>query len=495
MTIDEVIAGVPAWAGRDVQAESIEGGLTNANYRLTVGDEQFCVRIPGSDSSLLAVDRRAEYLNTLAAAEAGVGAHVRYTVGDEPVMVLEWISGEVQDEETLHRDGAVEQIAASVRRLHAGPRVRQRVRHVPDPAAVPRDLRLEPASRSRTTTTTTSRVVRRIEKAMAVQGAELVPCNNDLLAANYIARPSGFRIIDYEYAGMNDPCFELGNTVAESKLGHERLERLIELYFGAPLRNRVARAHLWAAMANYGWTLWACIQREVSDIDFDFWEWGVDDKYARAVAAFTGPELRAGSTTCSAATERFRFLVVEPAADDARQERRLRLEPERRVEASASSVCRPMCWPGTCSARCSTMAARSPAGGGSTPSRRRPGTRCRRRRRAAAPFPPRDRRRARRRRAATGRTSAAAPRATGRCRSRRRRGRPSPAPSRRRPMRSPRRTGMARAYSSNPQMPRVPRSHWSGCWASGTAQAGFACATACAVRTRTFSRAFGSFRR
>ena len=122
MTIDEVIAGVPAWAGRDVQVESIEGGLTNANYRLTVGDEQFCVRIPGRDSSLLAVDRRAEHLNTLAAAEAGVGAHVRYTVGDEPVMVLEWIDGEVQDEETLHREGAVEQIAASVRRLHAGPR-------------------------------------------------------------------------------------------------------------------------------------------------------------------------------------------------------------------------------------------------------------------------------------------------------------------------------------------------------------------------------------
>jgi hypothetical protein len=90
MTIDEVIAGVPAWAGRDVQAESIEGGLTNANYRLTVdGGDQYCVRIPGKDSSLLAVDRMAEYRNTLAAAEAGVGAHVAYTVGDEPVMVLE----------------------------------------------------------------------------------------------------------------------------------------------------------------------------------------------------------------------------------------------------------------------------------------------------------------------------------------------------------------------------------------------------------------------
>ena len=291
MTIDEVIAGVPAWAGRDVQAESIEGGLTNANYRLTVdGGEQYCVRIPGKDSSLLAVDRMAEYRNTLAAAEAGVGAHVAYTVGDEPVMVLEWIDGEVQDEETLHREGAVEQIAASVRRLHAGPafgnafdmfRIQQRYRAIcrEHDFKIPDDYDdHEP-------------IVRRIEEAMAVQGADLVPCNNDLLAANYIATPAGFRIIDYEYSGMNDPCFELGNTVAESKLGHARLERLIELYFGAPLRNRVARAHLWAAMANYGWTLWACIQREVSDIDFDFWEWGVDDKYARAAAAFTGPEL------------------------------------------------------------------------------------------------------------------------------------------------------------------------------------------------------------
>ena len=213
MTIDEVIAGVPAWAGRDVRVESIEGGLTNANYRLTVGDEQFCVRIPGRDSSLLAVDRQAEYLNTLAAAEAGVGARVVHTVGDEPVMVLEWIDGEVQIEETLHRDGAVEQIAAGVRRLHAGPRFGNALRHVPDPAAATAPSAPSTASGSRTTTTTTAASCAGSRQAMAVQGADLVPCNNDLLAANYIDTADGFRIIDYEYAGMNDPCFELGNTV------------------------------------------------------------------------------------------------------------------------------------------------------------------------------------------------------------------------------------------------------------------------------------------
>lgn len=291
LTIEDVIAGVPAWAGRDVRAVEITGGLTNRNYRVEVDDERFCVRIPGADSSLLAIDRQVEYRNSLAAAASGAGAAVVATVGDLPVMVLEWIEGVPQSDETLRaHPHAVAYIADACRRLHAGPafvnafdmfRIQEGYRRIVGERgfAIPDDYDdFEP-------------VVRRIEAAMRVQDVPLAPCNNDLLAANYIDTGSGFRIIDYEYSGMNDPCFELGNTVAESKLGDDRLEAIVERYFGAALRNRVARAQLWAAMANYGWTLWACIQHAVSDIDFDFWEWGVGDKYARAKAAFTGPDL------------------------------------------------------------------------------------------------------------------------------------------------------------------------------------------------------------
>jgi thiamine kinase-like enzyme len=290
MDIDEVIAGVPQWAGLDVGIESIDGGLTNANFRLTVGADRYCVRIPGKDSSLLAVDRQEEYRNTLAAAASGAGAGVFATVGDIPVMVLEWIDGEVQSGETLRRDESVPRMAAAIRRLHAGPdfvntfdmfRIQQRYLAIVKERGfrIPPDYeRWEP-------------IVRRIEAAMAVRGAERRPCNNDLLAANYIDTADGFRIIDYEYAGMNDPCFELGNTWAESELSDEQLETLVAAYFGEHLRNRVARARLWSIMSNYGWTLWAAIQQAVSDIDFDFWEWGIDGKYARAVAAFTSPDL------------------------------------------------------------------------------------------------------------------------------------------------------------------------------------------------------------
>ena len=75
-SIEEVIAAIPAWAGRAVAAEPVPAGLTNRNYRVTIDDEVVFVRIPGADTELLAVDRANELHNTRAAAAAGVGPRV-----------------------------------------------------------------------------------------------------------------------------------------------------------------------------------------------------------------------------------------------------------------------------------------------------------------------------------------------------------------------------------------------------------------------------------
>jgi thiamine kinase-like enzyme len=131
--------------------------------------------------------------------------------------------------------------------------------------------------------------VRRIEEAMAVRDEGTVPCNNDLLAENFIDVGDGFRLIDYEYSGNNDACFELGNVWSESNLALEQLDELVAHYYGRPLANKVARARLWGLMSKYGWTLWAPIQDGVSDIDFDFWGWGME-KYDRAVPEFEGSD-------------------------------------------------------------------------------------------------------------------------------------------------------------------------------------------------------------
>src|SRR5205823_10486656 len=108
-------------------------------------------------------------------------------------------------------------------------------------------------------------------RALAVRAEPAVPCNNDLLAANFIDDGSRIWLIDYEYAGNNDACFELGNIWSEADLDLARLDELVAAYYGRPSRAKVARARLFGLMCKYGWTLWACIQNETSDVDFDFW--------------------------------------------------------------------------------------------------------------------------------------------------------------------------------------------------------------------------------
>jgi thiamine kinase-like enzyme len=131
--------------------------------------------------------------------------------------------------------------------------------------------------------------VRRIEAALATSAEPTVPCNNDLLAGNCLDDGTRVWLIDYEYSGNNDPCFELGNLWSESGLTADQLEELIAHYYGAVIPQKVARARLQGLMSKYGWTLWASIQDGAADIDFDFWAWGME-KYERAVAELTSPD-------------------------------------------------------------------------------------------------------------------------------------------------------------------------------------------------------------
>ena len=131
-----------------------------------------------------------------------------------------------------------------------------------------------------------------------------MPCNNDLLAGNFIDDGDRMWLIDYEYSGNNDPCFELGNIWSECGLSTDQLDELVAGYYGdgcahktrpGPAAGRSSR--------KYGWTLWGCIQNGSSALDFDFWDWAME-RYEGAVAEFNGARLRRGcSTTCRRTTE------------------------------------------------------------------------------------------------------------------------------------------------------------------------------------------------
>jgi thiamine kinase-like enzyme len=285
--IEEILPLVPELEGAESVSE-LAGGLTNTNYKVDVEGRAYVVRVSAKDAGLLAIDRENEYYNSVAAAEAGVGAAVVAYLPERNVLVLEFIEGRTQRPEDLRRGDRLDWVAAACRRLHGARRFRddfnmfriqQRYLRLVQERGFrlpPRYLEFEPQ-------------VRRIEAAMAARDEGTVPCNNDLLAENFIDVGNGFRLIDYEYSGNNDACFELGNVWSESNLSLDQLEELVTHYYGRPLVNKVARARLWGLMSKYGWTLWASIQDGVSDIDFDFWSWGME-KYERAVAEFDGPD-------------------------------------------------------------------------------------------------------------------------------------------------------------------------------------------------------------
>jgi thiamine kinase-like enzyme len=289
VSVDVTLAGileiVPELRNRRSVSELV-GGLTNTNYKVETDDGAYVVRVSSKDAGLLAIDRENEYLNSVAAAEAGVGAAVVAYLPEQSALVLEFIQGTTQTAEDLQRGGKLDLAAAACLQLHGARRfrddfymfdiqrrylgiVQERGFRLPD-----RYREFEPQ-------------VRAIEEAMAVRDEGTVPCNNDLLAENFIDVGGAFRLIDYEYSGNNDACFELGNLWSESNLSEDQLDELVVHYYGRRLRNKVARARLWGLMSKYGWTLWASIQDGVSEIDFDFWEWGME-KYERAVAEFEG---------------------------------------------------------------------------------------------------------------------------------------------------------------------------------------------------------------
>jgi len=286
MDLEEALRRVPCLAGA-LSIDELTGGLTNRNVKVTTAAGAFVVRLSSNESGLLAVDRDLEFANSQHAADAGVGAQVMDYLPGQGVLVVGFIEGTTFTDADVALESNWPRIADACRRLHQGPRfengfdmfdIQQRYLTV----VTDRGFRLPAGYLEHMPT------VERLRSALAAHSDPTVPCNNDLLAGNFIDTGDQLRLIDYEYSGNNDPCFELGNIWSEAGLPLEALDELVSHYYGERRPEMVARARLMGLMSKYGWTLWASIQDGVSTIDFDFWGWGME-KYERAVAEFGSP--------------------------------------------------------------------------------------------------------------------------------------------------------------------------------------------------------------
>jgi thiamine kinase-like enzyme len=283
LTPEAAIARIDDWKGRDVRWEPLGGGITNHNYVLTVdggsgkpNGGKYVMRIPGDGTDAF-IDRERELSNHAAAAKAGVTPPLLYTLEPEKCTVVPFIEGETMHPETLA--GNRERLGKVVDVVHAYHEkatftneivvfdmvrdymVMARDVDAPLPPDVDRMLALAD----------------QIEQLMARDAPRPVACHNDLLSENFILDASGkMWVIDWEYGGMADPYFDLGDLCVEHPLSDDEERFVITRYCGGFDEPRYSRMLLYKLVADLWWSIWAMIQVRLSKIDFDFYEYGMN---------------------------------------------------------------------------------------------------------------------------------------------------------------------------------------------------------------------------
>jgi thiamine kinase-like enzyme len=283
---DDLFDRTVSLARRPRTVHELPGGLTNRNYKVTTPDGSFVARISGAGSELLAIDRDCEYRNSVAAAAAGAGPPVVEYRPQDSMLIIGYIEGRTLGSADVAEPRTITRIARACRRLHQG----ERFGNDFDMFAIQRRYLAVARTRGFRIPAGYEDLLPHFDAIAAALTASdhdgTVPCNNDLLPANLIDDGDRIWLIDYEYSGNNDACFELGNIAAEAHLGEDGLVALVTGYYGRPRPSKVARARLLGLAGMYGWTLWGAIQHAASLIEFDFWSWAME-RFEGAAAGFT----------------------------------------------------------------------------------------------------------------------------------------------------------------------------------------------------------------
>jgi thiamine kinase-like enzyme len=271
---DELVAAmqrVPDLAGLDLTLRPLSGGITNRNFLVEAAGttDRWVIRLAGNDTHLLGISREVEHAATVAAAGVGVGPEVTAFIRPEGYLVTRFIVGSPVSDEAVHRAETIRRVADSLRRIHDGPaipglfvpfRIVEAYRALAAARGVPIPVEYELAQS----------VARRIELAFLTNPVELRPCHNDLLNANFIDDGTRIRIVDWEYAGMGDPFFDLGNFSVNHGLTPDEDAVVLAAYDGDIRPDRLARLTLMRTMSDFREAMWGVLQQGISILEVDF---------------------------------------------------------------------------------------------------------------------------------------------------------------------------------------------------------------------------------
>jgi aminoglycoside phosphotransferase (APT) family kinase protein len=258
----------PAEAGVTV----LTGGVTNRNLKMDFGGSTYVVRLCGKETSALGIDRDAEVAATRAAHGLGIGPEVVLYLPALECVVTRFVPGRAAEVgELARRSGALEWAARGLRAFHGGAPLPARFDALALGADYCEQARARGASVSDAYAEATA-AAQRIQAALRNAEHDPVPCHNDLLSSNFLlGEDETITIVDWEYAGMGDRYFDLGNLAVNNDLDDAGAERLLAAYWDEPPnpRRRAALA-LMRIVSDYREATWGVIQGVLSELDFDY---------------------------------------------------------------------------------------------------------------------------------------------------------------------------------------------------------------------------------
>ncbi len=225
------------------------------------------MRVPGVATELLEIDRNCERIAATRAADLGFAPEV---VGVfDGCLVTRFVPGGPITAADFEDPTTLEPIAAMVRAFHrSGP-----LPHTFDAFAVPRLHRRAATDRGVAIPSSFERmdvIVQDIAAVFATSPDGVTPSHNDLLRANFLRDGARIWLLDWEYAGMNQPTFDLGNLAVNNALSPDAERSLVEAYFGAASERNSARVRLMKIVSDAREAMWGVVQQGISTIDFDY---------------------------------------------------------------------------------------------------------------------------------------------------------------------------------------------------------------------------------
>ena len=262
--IDALVARVPQWDGLNPALRPARSSAGNEVFVVTVGEQEYVVRVPVTQVSMLGILPANEAEAAQRAAEIGVGPRVVGELPDERTLITEVVPGRrVEPDRVADR---LADVVAVIRRLHdsdplagAFPVHRVVEWHARDAGT---HGVIAPSAYERL-----HQQSRRIETAFAKAPMPPVPSHNNLLAANLLFDAERVWLLDYQYAGMNDLFFDLADLSTNCGFDASTDEEVLSLYFGHVNRMSLARLRLMKVMAEFRRGMLAVVQRAIGSVD------------------------------------------------------------------------------------------------------------------------------------------------------------------------------------------------------------------------------------